>query len=202
MLPKILPFPASENNPCAVAAQHEPIGQARELPVLVHPRVVISDPHFSTPVAMKPVGLVVLENSLLYSSFDIAGDRANGEVLLHDLTEVISGVDVAGEVCDRKFGAVAGLDLSGGAAPRRATLPAAHRAFPSCAGVFALEPGHHGSLVSRLRRWKGSELRVQVLHAGPHLGFRERSVPNDDLHDAKVRFLPAMQVDVQVGISR
>ena len=30
------------------------------------------------------------------------------------------------------------------------------------------------------------ELPVQVLHAGPHLVFRERPVPRDDLHDTEV----------------
>mmetsp|Transcript_120537 Transcript_120537/g.169561 ORF Transcript_120537/g.169561 Transcript_120537/m.169561 type:complete len:298 (+) Transcript_120537:578-1471(+) len=99
---------------------------------------------------MKPVWLVVLENPLFLSSFEIAGDRANREVWLHDHAEVNSGVGVAGEVRNRKCGAVACLNLSGGATPRHMSLPAAHGTFPSRVGLFALEPSDHGRRISRL----------------------------------------------------
>ena len=57
-----------ENRPCAVATQHQPVGVGPGPPVLVHAGVVARNPQGAVPVAVKPVGLVVLENSLVCSS--------------------------------------------------------------------------------------------------------------------------------------
>ena len=112
---------------------------------------------------MQPVRLVVLENSLVCSS-EVSRDGADGEVRLHDLAKVYSGVGVAGEVDDRICGAVAGLDLFRDAT-RHTSLPAAHGTFPSRAGILALEPGHHGRLVSWLGPHKLVVLWPEVLQS-------------------------------------
>ena len=143
-------FVAHVDNPLVVATHHKPIGVARNVRGR-DPSVVVSHACAVTMVAMKEIGrMTSLENAAHSPSVNIAGDGTNREVRLHDLAEIVSAVRVAGEVCHRSCSPVSRLDLSGNAALRHATLPAADRALPDRTGILTLEPSHHGRLGGRM----------------------------------------------------
>ena len=196
----VAPFIANKDNPLVVATHHKPIGLARNS-LTCDPSTVISHTGVPTMVPMEEIRIAILETASHYASFKIAGDGTDREVWLHDLAEVVSRVAVASEVCHGSCCPASSLELSGDAALGHATLPDAHRALPKRICILALEPSHHGRLGGWMYLESLLELPIQVLHAGPHLVFREGPPPRNDLHDTEVRdFTEEALIDLQIEV--